>query len=121
VASSTSKQRAHLASIEADLLQRLLQQLPAVAAGRDTLFFTTREFNPFALRVSTTGQELAELALEALALREALSEPAEGSVGHMFRAALQESADVNDHHRLGPIRLAERLLAALRECITVVM
>jgi hypothetical protein len=118
VVSSTSKQHAHLASVEADLLHRLLQHLPAVAAGRDTLFFTTREFNPFALRISTTGQELAELALKALALREALGEPAEGSVGQMFRAALQESADVNDHHRLGPIRLAERLLAALDERVT---
>jgi hypothetical protein len=115
MASATSKQHAHLASVEADLLHRLLQHLPAVAAGRDTLFFTTLEFNPFALRVSTTGQELAELALEALALRQALSEPREGSVGQMFRAALQECADVNNPHRLGPIRLAERLLAALHE------
>jgi hypothetical protein len=104
VASGMSKRHAHLASVEADLLHRLLQHLPAVAAGRDTFFFTTREFNPFALRVSTAGQELAELALEALTPREALREPAEGSVGQIFRAALQESADVNDHHRLGPIR-----------------
>ena len=113
--SGTSKQRVHLDSIETELLRRLRECLPAVATGRDATFFTTREFNPFALRVSANSQELAELAAEALAVRTALGEPAEGSVGQMFRAALAEFSEVDNHHRLGPGRLAERLLDALHQ------
>jgi len=113
--SGQSKQRAQLDSIEAQLLRRLLDRLPAVVSERSALFFTTDEFNPFALQVPSASQELAELAREALALRAALGEPAEGSVGHLFRATLAEFADVNNHHRLGPGRLAERLLSTLQE------
>ena len=110
-----SKQHAQLDSIEAELLRRLLERLPAVASGRNALFFTTDEFNPFTLRVPKVSQELAELARDALAIRAALGEPIEASVGQLFPAALAEFADVENHHRIGPGRLAERLLSALHE------
>ena len=113
--SGQSKQGARLAYVEADLMRLLLQHLPTVAAGRDTRFFITVEFNPFALPVSTVGQELTELALEALALRSTLGDPAEESVAQLLRTALEESADVDNHHRLGPARLAARLLSSLRD------
>jgi hypothetical protein len=115
VTSGRTKQRAHLDTVEAELLHRLLEHLPGVAAGRDTLFFTTREFNPFEMRVPTISQEIDDLAIEALAVRTVLGEPADGSVAQLFRAALAGSADLNDHHRLGPVRLAERLLSALHK------
>ena len=106
----STKQRARLETVEAELRRRLLQHLPDVAAGRDALFFTTRDFNPFSLRVPTLSQELDDLASEALAARAAIGEPVDGSVAQLFRTALAESADLHNHHSLGPVRLAERLL-----------
>ena len=112
----TSKQRVRLDMLEAELLRKLIAQLKIVADGKDTLFFTTAEFNPFDLpqhMLSPVAEELSELSLEAIRLRELLGEPDEQSVGHVFRRALREATDISNHQRLGPIRRAAQLLAAL--------
>jgi hypothetical protein len=103
-----------LDAVEAELLRRLLARLPAVAATRDGRFFVTHEFNPFGLPLSASSEDLAELAREALAIRTALGESVETSVGYLFRTTLAELADLDNHQRLGPGRAAERLLEALR-------
>lgn len=114
--SRREKQRAQLSTIEAELRLRLVDALKRVAAGEDTLFFTTVEFNPSSLpahMLSKNSAELSELALESLRLHDILGETPTGSVGEMFRGALREAARTADHNRFGPVRLAARLLDEL--------
>jgi hypothetical protein len=114
--SRREKQRAQLSTIEAELRRRLVDALKRVARGEDSLFFTTVEFNPFSLPahvLSKNSAELSELALKSLRLRDILGERATGSVGEMLRAALRDAACTADHNRLGPQRLAAKLLDEL--------
>jgi hypothetical protein len=88
--------RARLDAIELELQQRLLVRLEAVVEGKNSLFFTTLEFNSFNLpehMLPTDTQELAELSLEAIRLRDLLGESNEQSVGNLFRRALREASD----------------------------
>jgi hypothetical protein len=117
--SRRTKQLARLAVIEAELRARLVEELQSVARGGNTLFFNTVEFNPCELpahRLPKQTAELSELAAEALALRAALNEPTERSIGQIFRRALQDAANMNEHQRLGPIRQAEAVLSELLVC-----
>jgi hypothetical protein len=61
---------------------------------------------------NSVPEELLELAREAQAIRRQLDLPPMGP-GDLFLQACAESANVDDQHRLGPRRLAERLLKAL--------
>jgi hypothetical protein len=115
--SRREKQRGQLTELEADLQRRLEVALERVAQGQNSLFFQTREFNPHNLAdhmLPKESQELCDAASEALSLREFLGEPVEGSVAFSFRRALQRATDLADHHRPGPVRMAEELLAELR-------
>jgi hypothetical protein len=115
--SRREKQHGQLAELEADLWRRLEVALERVAQGQNSLFFHTREFNPHDLAdhmLPKESEELSAAASEALRLREFLGEPVEGSVGLAFRRALHRATDLADHHRLGPARMAEELLAELR-------
>ena len=60
------------------------------------------------------SEKLSETASEALRLRELLGEPVEDSVAFAFRRALRRATDLSNHHRPGPARMAEELLAELR-------
>jgi hypothetical protein len=42
-------------------------------------------------------------------------EPTDACAGRLFEAACIESADLDNPHRLGPIRLAARLLSEIEE------
>jgi len=114
--SRREKQRARLSAIETELHRRLVDALKRVARGEDSLFFTTAEFNPFNLpphMLPKSSAELSELASEGLRLRESLGDALNGNVAEMFRASLREASGTADHNRLGPARLAAKLLDEL--------
>jgi hypothetical protein len=115
---SDEKIRRELHHVEADLVGRLRSLLPKVVAGRGTDLFINSEFDPdnyaAARWRSAEPEQLLRLAREAQALRRELELPPSGP-GDLFLQACEESANVDDHHRLGPRRLAERLLKALDE------
>lgn len=114
--SRREKQRARLSAIESELQRRLVDALKRVVSGEDSLFFTTAEFNSFNLpphMLLKSSAELSELALESLRLRESLGDALNGSVAEIFRASLREASDTADQNRLGPARLAAKLLDEL--------
>lgn len=105
-----------LASLEADIQGRLEAILPSVVVdGRP--IFTNREFNPHDLFAAHYGRENDELLdlcrrAEALRNRHGVRDPHAPSA--LYLAACAEAADLSNSHRLGPRRLAERLLRELR-------
>lgn len=115
--SRKSKQREALAALEADLRSSLVKELRIVESGKNTLFFMTREFNPFGLpehMLPRSSAMLSDLASDALRLRASLGEPDAAPVASLFRRYLEEANNLADHQRLGPIRLAGKFLAELQ-------
>ena len=102
-----------LCSLGTELTQRLICELKEVSAGRKTLFFFSDEYNPHDLPAhllfKETG-ELLQLARQSIALRELLVMAIDRCIGQLFIAACEENADLENHQRLGPKRLAARLL-----------
>ena len=102
-----------LCSLETEFTQRLTRELREVSAGKKTLFFFSDEYNPHDLPAhwlfKETG-ELLQLARQSIALRELLVMPIDRCVGQLFIAACEENADLENHQRPGPKRLAARLL-----------
>ena len=100
--SRRDNQRQRLLQAERDLRDRLLPHLRAVAAGHDTGFFETEE--PWA---SPDGIAILAEArrIEQLAARVGETAP----MAAMIVRAFQRAQDRSDHHRLGPIRLAQEL------------
>lgn len=114
--SRSDKQRARLDAVESQLEARLVEELKLVAHGQNAHFFTTVEFNPFALpehMLPAVTAELSSEASEAIAIREALGEPVVGSIGEVFRDALRRANDIENEQRLGPERHAADLLTKL--------
>jgi hypothetical protein len=114
--SRKEKQAERLAALEADLRSRLTTELEIVAAGRNTLFFETAEFNPHQLRqhmLPTGTEELSALASEALELSAALDYPDGAPVAALFRRYLARANNLADHHRPGSARLAREMLDEL--------
>lgn len=102
-----------LDKLEKELSSRLCAELRLVATGRNSNFFITSDYNPQDVRLrdhSKTSPELLELAAKCKDLRELLVLPTENSVGQLFENACVESADIQNPQRLGPLRLAARLL-----------
>jgi hypothetical protein len=110
-----------LKQLEHDLIRRLKAELPGIVDGhRNTLFFFTTEYNPHDFPehyLTKTSDELLTISRETIALRKLLAKPTEGCVGRLFEAACAESADQDNPHRLGPKRLAERLLAQIEQLL----
>jgi hypothetical protein len=105
-----------LSKLEDELRTRLCTELRAVAAGGDTLFFFTKEYNPHDFlesHMSKTSDELLQLARETIRLRKLLVLPTDLCVGHLFEMACIENADLDNPHRLGPIRRAAKLLSQI--------
>jgi hypothetical protein len=102
--------------LEAEIRQRLMPALWAVAEGRNATFFTVAAYSPFPdwLTCSETEALLA-LADEAKILRNKLGEPVAGAVGERLREYCRRATDVSDHNRLGPQRLARQFLTELGE------
>ena len=107
---------ARLDALEADIRSVLAVELPSVARGANTLFFHTEGFNPHGLGAnyfSPVAGRLVAAAMEATALRERLGLRDDGAPSALYLAACRENAVLSDDHRLGPIRLAQRLMADL--------
>jgi len=98
-----------LTFIEDDIRRRLADVLPSVAVdGRP--FLINRDFNPHG-----KGQdELLEMCREAEELRRQHGIEDDDAPSALYLLACAEAANLNDHDRLGPRRLAKRLLEALR-------
>jgi hypothetical protein len=105
-----------LTFIEDDIRRRLADVLPLVVVdGRP--FFTNRDFNPHGLLSAHYGKEqdeLLDLCREAEKLRRQHELEDEDAPSALYLRACAEAVNLNDHHRLGPRRLAERILEALR-------
>lgn len=113
-----AKQLEQLESLESELRGRLTAVLPRLAVRRRTLIFTNREFNPHALLAAHMDREaevLLDLSRHVEQLRRELVLPLGEGPAHLYLAACEESADLSNPHRLGPRRLAERVLSALGE------
>jgi hypothetical protein len=111
-----AKLEAALRSIETELRDTLRRVLPAVIEGRRTLVFTNRRFNPYGLDASRHDRDavrLLELSDEAAALREELGRPRTEGPAHVYMQACEEHARLDDPHRLGPRKLAVRILDQL--------
>jgi hypothetical protein len=103
---------------ELELVRELVTELRNVAAGYNTHFFDTPEHNPHDFPdhyFYKPSYELLNIARETIALRKLLVMPTDACAGRLFEAACIESADLDNPHRLGPIRLAARLLSEIEE------
>jgi hypothetical protein len=113
-----AREEAELARLEAELTTRLTAELEKVISGKNTNFFFTPEYNPHNFpeqHVSRASAELLEIARKTVNLRKQLVMPINQCVGYYFEAACVECADLDNPNRLGPKRLAERLLGQIRD------
>ena len=104
-----------LASAERDLLERLRAILPRAASSGEPIFSGGRFLPPqYQERwVSPAGRELLDAADDCIAQREALGLPTEGTAAALYLAACSEAADVSNHARRGPRKLAAWLLSQI--------
>lgn len=105
-----------LQTLESELKQRLIHELTEIASGRNTLFFFNDEHNPHdfpAHFLPEQSSELLMIARKSIELRKLLVMPTEQSVGQLFITACEENANLDNPHRLGPRRLAARLLSQI--------
>jgi hypothetical protein len=103
---------------ESELVRQLIAELRKVAAGRNTHFFHTSEYNPCGFPdhfFYKPSYDLLNLGRETIALRTLLAMTTDACVGRLLESACVESADLDSPHRLGPIRLAARLLSEIKE------
>ena len=103
---------------EAELVRQLIAEFRKVAAGGNTHFFHTPEHDPHDFPdpfLYKPSYDLLNLARETIALRTLLVMPTDACVGQLLESACIESADLDNPHRLGPIRLAARLLSKIEE------
>jgi hypothetical protein len=108
---------ARLAVLEADFLHDLVSQFENVAAGCNTLFFVTPEFNPHRLPghlLPSSSAALSARAVEIVAVRNHLGLMVDGTPAALLLQYLKHNADIDNPHRLGPKRSAAELLAQLR-------
>lgn len=106
-----------LVSIEKEIHRRLTEVLPLVVVDGRSLF-TNRDFNPHGLLPAHYGNEpdeLLDLCREAESLRRRQGIRDEAAPSALYLGACAEAANLDNHHRLGPRRLAARLLEALRD------
>jgi hypothetical protein len=97
------KELQKLRNDEHELHSSVVARLAVVASGRDTMFFLNESqwASPNGRAILATARELDERA-GRLGYECALAKEIIG--------AFERANDVSDHHRLGPIRLAQTLL-----------
>jgi hypothetical protein len=101
---------------ESELIRQLIVELRKVVAGRNTHFFHSSEHNPHDFPghfFYKPSYDLLSLARATIRLRKLLVMPTDSCVGRLLESACVESADLDKSHRLGPMRLAARLLSAI--------
>jgi hypothetical protein len=107
--------RALLSTIE-DLRVRMLPLLQAISEGRNTGFFTTEQNNPWGTKsCSREGSEILTTAKWVVAEAKRLGESEAATLAAKTVEAFQLANDLSKPHRLGPIRLAQQLLAQITE------
>lgn len=107
---------AELALLDGELRSRLETLLPSVVETGAPLFFNSAH-HPVAWRAQwchADAETLLELARRSVALREKLGEHDTDSPGALYLAACAEACDDSKEQKLGPRRLAARLLESLR-------
>jgi hypothetical protein len=114
VSAREEKRRRALSAAVDDFRARLIPLLKAVSEGRNTGFFVTERNNPWSeVPCSPDGSEILNRAAWILEEAEQLGNDdgslCAGKVVKAFRVA----NDLSNPHRLGPIRLAQQLLAEL--------
>jgi hypothetical protein len=99
---------ARLEREDAELLELVVPALRTVVSGWSTGFFTMRKDVPVG-----SGAPMFEKAQNILALATQLGEPKDGLVAEAVMGSFEHANDITNEQRLGPIRLAERLLHEL--------
>ena len=101
------KVESELCALESELRQYLRAELPKGVKHAIDFFRDDRwTVRPELIR------ELREKAQKCVALRESLMLETDRTVGRLYLLAYEE-ANSDDPHRLGPVRMAERLLCQL--------
>jgi hypothetical protein len=114
--SRRTKDYARLESLEAELMALATALLREVASGRNTWLFVTDQTNPWAnLRSSPEGTDLFGRSEAILELAERLGADASQLTATKLLRGFRDANDLENANRLGPIRLAESLLASLSE------
>ena len=103
--SRREKLQVRLAMEEEDLRQTLIPILRSIAAGRNTGFFDMGSGKPTVLAepILVKARDILELATQ-------LGEPNTDLVAAAVLRAFEHANDRTNEHRLGPIRLARRLI-----------
>jgi hypothetical protein len=117
--SQSKKLELQIEVAETAFRDRLLGLLPGAATSGANLF-TNSDFNPSSLlpqHFHPDADDLLQQARECIRLREQIGIVAPDTVGNLFLKACEENASKNPHRR-GPRRLAETLLAQLRDTST---
>lgn len=113
--SRQDKLEAQLVATELELVDLLRQSLAHTAVHGDPLFCNS-QYLPKGMRAdwaSPASERLLTLAQEAMALREQLGLPMQGSAGQLYLAACIEAGDTSNEHRRGSRALSLALLAQL--------
>jgi hypothetical protein len=106
-----------LQKLERELIEVLQTLLVEVSSGQKPQCFNCKEFNPHGLGSSLFWPEsskLLELSQKTIELRELLSLPIDGCPAQLLISAFEEYSNLENAHRLGPRRLADRLLSDLK-------
>ena len=107
-----------LALLEAEFHKATSRHVERVATGANSDFFQTDRFsefhNGYLLPQRRPIEALLELGEEINHLRALLDEPPSDAVLSL-ESACREATDYRNPHRLGSKRLAQRVLATLRE------
>ncbi len=113
------KQRERLGLLEQDFLSMLRRQLARVADGYETAFFHAERFssvypNTYLRQQNRPIEAILSLGDEILKLCEQLDQQPWPTV-LALHGACEQANDYSNPHRLGPIRLAQRLLAEIEQ------
>lgn len=117
-ASGHDRAESVLQKLESEICRRLKRELVKVLDGRNSLFFFNEEFNPHEFPshcFAESSNELVKLSKETIQLRQSLMLSVDDCIGNRFLSACGENADLANKHRLGPRRLAERLLSQMND------
>ena len=90
--------------------------LEAVSEGRNTGFFTTEQNNPWGgVPCSRDGAEILSTATWIVEEAERLGESETATAASKVIEAFRVANDLSKPHRLGPMRLAQQLLAEIKQ------
>ncbi len=98
------------------LRERAMSKLREVAAGQDTGFFVAEQDNPWPeVRPSARGTAILAEAEDVIALAHRLHVDTTALAAWQIMNAFARATDLRDDNRLGPARLAAKLLSDLEE------